>query len=316
MRRNRVKSLQFISQKFNGSKLRQEIKIGDFAFVSCRKEGFTLLEVLVAVTVMSLMLTFMFSLLSSSLSLWESGNRRIEAAQAARVGLNIIANDLKNAFAGNMTGQTSTGTQVQNIAPFQFIGSPTSTLGLGGGSVNAAGSEQLCGVLLSGNATVPFHEFGFFCAFLTEPNGFSPMIGLRYYLVKKVDDISTTGGNFFLRGGPNSTWYASSTEFYPIIDNCVRLTFDFFGNETDPFGVPSWTSSWSPADRLPLGVLVTATVLDSRTAEKVAAIIGGSAISSNDLDAIFSNTVPANPTQRLLRQGAVTVRRFIPLNKN
>ncbi len=270
--------------------------------------AFTLLEVLVAVTILAVMMTFLFNLLGSSVKLWETGNKRIEAAQAARVGLNIMARDLQNAFAGNMTSYTSSGTEVANIAPFKAIDSPSTALGLGGGAISSNGSQQLCGITLSGNATIPYNEFGYFNAFIANEDGISPMIGKRSYLVKKVDidNVSTTGGNLFFRDtAPDATWYGDSTAFYPIIDNCLRMTLEYYGNASDPDGVPTWSSSWSPEDRLPLGVLVTVTVLDSRTAIKVAQLESGDPIASAN-----SNV------QRLITQGAVTMSRFIPLNRN
>jgi prepilin-type N-terminal cleavage/methylation domain-containing protein len=291
--------------------------------VRSRPVGFTLLELLVALAVMSMMLAFMFNLMGASLSFWETGNRRMEAAQAARVGLNIMAKDLKNAFAGNMTSFTANGTAIKNIAPFQAIASPSNTLGLGGGAQNAAGSHQLCGVLLTGNLSIPYNGFGYQSAFLADPNGTGSMVGNRYYLLRKVDNIETTGGNFYFRDAPDSGWFADSTEsteFYPIIDNCIRLTFGYYGNQTSPTGTPEWTSEWSPTDRLPLGVLVTATVLDSRTVEELSSLNNNSAFSEADItsgiNAANGNGSTSNNIQRLISQGAVTVRRFIPLNQS
>ena len=85
--------------------------------VKSSSAAFTLLEVLVATAVLALMMAFLFNLLGSSAKLWEIGNKKMEAAQAARVGLNFMASDLKNAFAGNMTSFTSTGNSTYNITP-------------------------------------------------------------------------------------------------------------------------------------------------------------------------------------------------------
>ena len=275
-------------------------------FRSRRSVAFTLLEVIVATAVLSMMMAFLFNLLGSSAKLWETGNKKIEAAQAARIGLNIIASDLQNAFAGNMTSYTTNGTAIYNIAPFQAIPTPSSTLGLGGGAISTNGSQQLCGVLLSNNSSVPYNEFGYQCVYLSDADGIDPMIGKRCYLVKKVDGISTTGGNFYFRNStPNSTWYTDSTEFYPLIDNCIRLTFEYYGNTNSATGQPGWTTTWPPTDRLPLGVLVTVTVIDSKTAEKVAQLCSGDPTTASDAN-----------VQRLIRQGSETMSRFIPFNSN
>jgi len=274
--------------------------------VKSSSSAFTLLEVLVATAVLALMMAFLFNLLGSSAKIWEIGNKKIEAAQAARVGLNIMAKDLKNAFAGNMTSYTSNGTAIYNIAPFQAIPTPTSALGVGGGAISTNGSQQLCGVTLSGNATIPYNEFGYLSVFINDANGIDPMIGKRCYLVKKVDNVSTTGGNVFFRNtAPDNTWYTTSSEFYPLIDNCLQMKLEYYGNAGSATGAPGWTTTWTPNDRLPLGVLVTLTVLDSRTAEKVAQLTSGDPMASSDAN-----------VQRLITQGSVTMSRFIPFNSN
>lgn len=262
------------------------------------------------------MMTFLFDMVGSSARLWEIGNKKIEAAQAARVGLNIMAADLQNAFAGNMTSYTSNGTAVTNIAPFLAKEAPDDAIDLGGGAVNAEGSQQLFGVLSSGDTSQPYKEFGYLCVFIADADGADPMIGDRYYLVRKLANGSAAKGNFFLRAADND-WADDSTDFNPVIDNCLRVTFEYYGNETSADGDPSWTSNgtWTPTDRLPLGVLVTVTVLDSKTAIKVADVKNNAALTEGEIDSIFESGAPADGVETLLRQGAVTMSRFIPFNR-
>jgi type II secretory pathway pseudopilin PulG len=290
-------------------------------FRSRRSEAFTLLEVLVATAVLALMMTFLFNLLGSSAKIWEIGNKKIEAAQAARIGLNIIAKDLKNAFAGNMTSYTTNGTAMYNIAPFMALGNnTTTTMGLSATSSpsNAAGSQQIAGVTLSNNSSIPYNEFGYMAVFLNNPDGADPMKGDRFYLVKQVDNVTSTGGNFYFRGNATDSWQNSSTEYYPIVDNCIRLKLEYYGNSTSPTGTPGWSSTWTPQDRLPLGVLVTISALDSKTAEKIAAVSNLSPLLADDitagLNAASGNGTATNDIQRLISLGSVTMRRFIPFN--
>jgi hypothetical protein len=281
--------------------------------------AFTLLEVLVATAVLALMMTFLFNLLGSSAKIWEIGNKKIEAAQAARVGLNIIAKDLKNAFAGNMTTYTTNGTAMYNIAPFMALGNnTTTTMGLGATSSpsNAAGSQQIAGVTLTNNSSIPYNEFGYMAVFLNSANGTESMIGDRFYLLKQVDNITSTGGNFYFRGNATDSWQNSSTAYYPIVDNCIRLKLEYYGNPTSPTGTPGWSSNWSPQDRLPLGVLVTISVLDTKTAEKIAAVNAGTPLTDLQISNGLSSSPPSNLTtvERLISQGSVTMSRFIPFN--
>jgi len=269
-----------------------------------------------------MMLAFLFNLVGSSAKLWEAGNKKIEAAQAARIGLNFMAIDLKNAFSGNMTSYTSNGTAINNIAPFMALGNNTTTaMGLEdsvGKGINANGSQQIAGVTLTNNSSIPDNEFGYMAVFVNDPGGIDPMIGDRYYLVKKVDNVSSTGGDFYFRGNSTATWQNSSDDFYPIVDNCIRLKLEYYGNSTSSTGTPGWTSTWAPTDRLPLGVLVTLSVLDSKTAIKVNALKNGTALSTVEITNGLSSSPSAtlSPVERLIAQGSVTMSRFIPFNSN
>jgi type II secretory pathway pseudopilin PulG len=294
-------------------------------FRSRRSAAFTLLEVLVATAVLAMMMTFLFNLLGASTKLWEIGNKKIEAAQAARVGLNIMASDLKDAVSANNTAQISSG-NITCVIPFIALGNSTTTaMGMGGGAQNALGSQQMAGVLLTDNPEIPYNEFGYMAVFLNDPNGLEPMIGKRYYLVKQTDSTGSTGGNFYFQGSPDTDWYKNSGSYYPVIENCIRLKFDFYGNQTDSSGPPSWVPNWENSsgpivDRLPLGVLVTISIVDSRTATKLAALSGNSALSEIDITAGLNAAAgygaasSLNPIQSLISQGSVTLSRFIPFN--
>jgi len=270
-----------------------------------------------------MMMTFLFNLLGASTKLWEIGNKKTEAAQVARVGLNTIASDLKNAVSANNTAQTSSG-NVTCIIPFMSLGnSTTAAMGMGGGAQNALGSQQMAGVLLTNDPDLPYNEFGYMAVFLDNVNGLDSMIGKKYYLVKQTDSVTSTGGNFYFQGTPNNTWYTNNGNYYPVVENCIRLKFNYYGNTTDSSGTPSWVPNWENAsgpivDRLPLGVLVTISIVDSRTATKLAALSNNSALSESDitagLDAAAGIGTPSNPIQSLISQGSVSLSRFIPFN--
>jgi hypothetical protein len=194
----------------------------------------------------------------------------------------------------------------------------TTTMSLGGGAVSANGSQQIAGVTLSNNSSIPYNEFGYMAVFVNNSDGIEPMIGDRYYLVKKVDDVSTTGGDFYFRGNATATWQSSSTAFYPIVDNCIRLKLEYYGNASSSTGTPGWTSTWSPVDRLPLGVIVTISVIDSKTAKKIEALSSGAPLTTLQITNGLSSSPPATLTdiERLISQGSVTMSRFIPFNSN
>ena len=282
-------------------------------------KGFTLIELLVAMAILVMMVVLMFSMLSGSLTAFESGNKRIEAAQIARVGLNIIANDLRRAIADQQISYTSNGTQLINTIPFLAVKTPTDTIDLGGEAVNAEGSQQLFGVLATGKTNQPFEEFGYICAYLGTDDETHNLAGKRYYLVRK--SSTTTKANFYLRGNPDTTFANNSDAFSPVVENCIRLELSYPKTistgeiEIDSSRQFGFTNEWASLTNLPPGVLVSIWVLDSKTATKLAAINNGP-LTPSQIDSITNTAAPADATERLLKQGTVRMQRFIPLNKN
>ena len=279
------------------------------------KKGFTLVELLVATAILAMMVGLMFSMLSGSMLAFESGNKRIEAAQIARVGLNIIANDLRRAIADQQISYTSNGTQITNTIPFLAVNTPTDTIDLGGEPVNAEGSQQLFGVLATGKTNQPFEEFGYICAYLGTDDETHNLAGKRYYLVRK--SSTTTEANFYLQGNATTNFAGGSDAFSPIVENCIRLELSYpqtnaAGDIDTAFG---FSKVWTSKSRLPAGVLVSIWVLDSKTATKLAAINSGP-LTALQIGRITNTADPTDATERLLKQGTVRMQRFIPLNKN
>jgi len=282
------------------------------------KKGFTLVELLVATAILSMMVGLMFSMLSGSMAAFESGNKRIEAAQIARVGLNIIANDLRRAIADQQISYTSNGTAITNTIPFLSVDTPTGTIDLNGGAVNAEGSQQLFGVLATGKTNQPFEEFGYICAYLSSDDG-ATMAGKRYYLARK--SSTSANADFYLRGNATATFANNSDAFSPVIENCIRLELSYPQTistgeiEIDSSRQFGFTNEWASLTNLPPGVLVSIWVLDSKTATKLAAINNGP-LTVLQIGSITNTADPTDATERLLKQGTVRMQRFIPLNKN
>ena len=279
--------------------------------------GFSLLELLVAMAILSMLMTMMFSLLGGTISLWELGNKRIEAAQTARVGLNIIANDLRRAISDQQISYTASGNATTNVIPFWAVQTNAPTkIDLGGDATIAVGSQQLFGVLATGKTNQPFEEFGYLCAHLRSDDG-TNMASNKYYLVRK--SSTAANANFYLRDNATTEFADKSDVLVPIIENCVKLEFSYpvtnasGGLAVNSSGGIDFTSDWNSKTNLPPGVLVSVWVVDSRTADKIAAI-NSTALSQTQIDSI-TNAVPStDAVGRLLQRGAVRMRRFIPLN--
>lgn len=243
-------------------------------------EAFSLIEILVAMAVLAMLMTFMFAMVGGTSRLWERGNAKVEAAQAARVGLNRMADDLQNAMAAQMQSVEPTKTSEIPIltgtdATFKWIS----------WADQVADTDQVFGVRLMGiSDNSPYNEFGYGCVFVKKPDGYDTMRSNSFFLVKHQATTIQTSTTF--QGGSVS----------PIIDNCVGFKLQYLGTNN------SWLTTWTNKHSLPLGVLVTVKVMDSRTAERISKIQG------NPSD-LTRSTVP-----QLLQSGTVEMRRFIPFN--
>ena len=224
--------------------------------------GFSLLELLVAMAILSMLMTMMFSLLGGTISLWELGNKRIEAAQTARVGLNIIANDLRRAISDQQISYTTTGGNKTSTIPF------------------LAASNSLYGILATGKTNQPFEEFGYACTNNAVPNSD------KYYLVRNYS--GTNSGSDFYSTNVASGFEGTFESQFPIIENCIKLEFSYANTNS---GAVVFTDTWSSQTNLPAGILVSVWVLDSRTAEKFS---GPSAASLTNRAVRMRRFIPLN----------------------
>jgi len=287
--------------------------------------AFSLLEILVAMAVLSLMMTFLFNLVAQTTRAWEGGNRQIEVAQAARIGLETMAQDLEFALGGTATAPPLNvgGTTRTSIIPFFSTNNATARLGLPGALTLPPSSGQIFAVAPLAAANNELHEIGYFCAYVgaaASGEGYHHLRGRRYVLLRHAISSTNTGaagrGNFFYadalpadQTAPNE-WISeipAAVDNYfrtSLIPNCYQITFLYATNNNT--GVLQFTDTWSSGDRLPVGVLVTAKVLDEKTATRIAQL-RPNGLTATDLDDDFTSEVP-----RILREGTVEVSRFIP----
>ena len=93
---------------------------------SHRSEGsFTLVEILAAMAVLSVLFTILFSILQQTSRGWQAANRRVEASQAVRLAMDQISADLENCVALAATGralpQIQNGTNLTTNYAFGFV---------------------------------------------------------------------------------------------------------------------------------------------------------------------------------------------------
>lgn len=267
--------------------------------------AFTLIEMLVAMAVLAMLMTFMFSMVGGTTRLWERGNAQMEVAQAARIGINRMAENLESAFALQTNSVDPSKT---SVVPFLATNSGTAGLSR---AANANGSRQLFGVRATGNPTNAFQEFGFLCVYITDATGWDTMRGNRYYLTQHQEN--STNSNKYLKNPSSFTPVNARGGIggnrFPIIDNCLRLDIQYADTNG---GSLTWKSTWASQTNLPAGALITVIVIDSRTAERVAKLKGTAPLSTTEINSITNTGTPSPGVQSILKSGAVVMRRFIP----
>jgi prepilin-type N-terminal cleavage/methylation domain-containing protein len=286
--------------------------------------GFTLLEMLTAIAVLSLMMVFMFNIAGQSVRAWETGGRRMETAQAGRIGMNLLASELRYAFAGVATNSGTSATAVfSNFATFVATnGLPGET---SGGLAAVPGSQSLFFISPVGphdaDGGVPFAEIGYLPMFITKSDGYRSMAGGSYALVRHGFAPGSTNldyQDFYGREAPDGAWVttasAEANNRTPIVDNCVRFSLEF-ASTNGGAGSISWTTNWTSQTNLPLGVLVTMLVLDSKSAAKLSQINGLNVLDAATIDKATNDTplVQSDVAARILREGTTVLRRFVPL---
>lgn len=264
-----------------------------------RASAFSLLEVLVAMAVLSLMMVFLFNIVAQTITGWETGSRRIEAAFAARVGLDYMARELQTSFAGKGVARRTDGQQiaVTSVSPFLALGADAALPGGVSSRWKAApASEKVFSVAPHTSGTNFPGEVGFFCAQVIDGKGYNNMPFNSFYLVMHRVRYAGANADFYFRNQATKNW-VNSGFFDPLIPNCYRLQLKYFVNNDDDELVP-FDGDWTDMESLPAGVMATITVMDAKTAARVR--------QSGGLD----TNKPV--IRRLLDEGSVEASRFIP----
>jgi len=287
--------------------------------------GFSLLEMLVAMAILSLMMVFLFNLVAQTMRAWEGGARQIEAAQAARIGLETMAQDLQYAFGGSAVAPPlqSGGATKTNIIPFFSANNSTNRLGLPTNLLVAPSSGQIFMVGPLASETNQLAELGYTCVYITRATageGYADMRGRRYVLLRHAVPGENTGvaqGSFFYTEPPPANLTSSEQWFFEktigtsnavtvgfrhsVIPNCYQLKIQYASNNA---GVLAWSTDWNSQTNTPAGVLVTAKVMDEKTAARIFSMHSNGL--TENLLTTDTNLI------RVLSEGTVEVHRFIP----
>ncbi len=241
--------------------------------------SFTLVEILTATAVLSILVVIMFGIVQQTSRGWQAANRRVESVQAVRLALDQISSDLENCVVVVRSNVPLPITNFQPPGPNFTLTNPTTNYAFGFAHSNAPGSLPAAfGVNrtriemppLSDSISVvtPFSpslgqgtnaagsdlcEAGYFVVFVRDTGGYSTMRGLRYYLLRHQPLTNSRGSpdvffptNDFLinsAGWENtpSNNPISTVNRLPFIDNCLVFDLQFLSGQAGAFTTnPTW----------------------------------------------------------------------------
>jgi len=153
------------------------------------KSAFTLLELLVAITILSVLVVLLLGMVDSATKLWRENENRVESYREARAALNLISNDLRSLYASANTNF---------FAPeFPGFSGLTNSVGflatLPSSAQDTASRSDLCTVAY-------FYGFGRGSSFSQKRTG-----NIYRYFIESNGTFTnlTTSGNFFNAASPD-----------------------------------------------------------------------------------------------------------------
>jgi type II secretory pathway pseudopilin PulG len=243
--------------------------------------SFTLVEILAATAILSIMFTIMFGILQQTSNGWQAANRRVEASQAARLALEQIAYDLENCVVVRRVGQPvpglagQTGNQALTNLAYGFAfwntppARPTDILGRNWVAQDISQPNDMIFVVTPRRNSLPnagedLQETGYVPVWVTRTAQGTPGYGNvrigRYALLRHFPTtnlVQTTGGQRITNLVPMNDFTTNalrweetpgiedpnSKNFIPIVDNCVGfdIKFSYTNNTGERF---TGISSW------------------------------------------------------------------------
>lgn len=305
--------------------------------------SFTLVEILAATAILSILFAIMFGILQQTSVGWQAANRKVEASQAARLALEQISKDLENCLVVIRTNVPVPGTNTLMNYAFGFAHLDASQkANVASSSWTSSGAPPVdpndsifvvTQMPASGSTgTGDLCEIGYVPIFIAAPGGFGNTPEGRYVLCRSlpltngvpVNDFLTNSANWELTPG---VWEGGQrlSNFFPIVDHCLRFEVRFvytnaFGTvvtDASTWGRPTTNGTWvgSPggAQGLPLAADITLSVLDERSAERLFRIQGRTVLLAGTLQMIPTNLAAVSPVavRRTLEEGLTTFSRRV-----
>lgn len=302
--------------------------------------GFTLVEMLASMMVLALLMVITFGVFNQASKAWLLAENRTEAFQGSRMALDLMARDLEGAIVGvhtNFPGSYPSVTRLPFLT-FEDSGSAYLTNYVIGGmpavtfssvytNVNSTSPNDAIFFITQtpdskGNQWMDLAECGYYIGFCSNTSGSGGMRKGYYYLIRHYAK-SSQSGTWDIISNPNNWWNAGSQT--PLLDNALRLEMFY---EYDTGAGLAWVNNWNtfsgaplasvvpdPTVQLPRAVTIQLSLIDRRTATRLAALTGNSGLSSTELGYVpFGMDSIANAAvKRTLKESVRTFYRTVYL---
>lgn len=239
---------------------------------SSANRSFTLVEILTATAVLSVLFSIMFGILQQTSKGWQAANRRVEASQVARLALEQIASDLENAVAVSASNLPVPGSARGVSYGFGFVHAQRpnfrsdilATDSLPSGSVNISMPNDYIFVVVPyapslTMGTGDLCEVGYVPVYVATSAGYANVQGGRYVLLRHMPLAFSSGANVSVANAQptndflsNPNWFLTPPlrdnqtprNFFPIVDNLIAFNVEFIYTRTNNPGVLLATNAW------------------------------------------------------------------------
>lgn len=312
--------------------------------------SFTLVEILAATAILSLLFTIMFGILQQTSKGWQAANRRVEASQVARLAMDQIASDLENCVAVAQSNVWLPGaTKATNFAyGFVFSDRPGMNQSWLPSSINISMPNDYIFVVTPYNpslclGTGDLCEVGYIPIFVASQTGYSTMRAGRYVLLRHLPLYQANSSKSSANQGstnyqPTNDFYANSTAWettptgvsttnrFPFVDNCIKFDIKFIYTNangqtvtTNSWGRPTisnntvgWAGNPVNVTGLPVAADIQMCVVDERTAERIWRVRGMTALDLPEKEGIPTNWSAVRPDLRsTLQESVLTLNRRV-----
>ncbi|MBL0142243.1 MAG: prepilin-type N-terminal cleavage/methylation domain-containing protein [Betaproteobacteria bacterium] len=177
-----------------------------------RERGFTMLETVVALTLLAVMLGMLFTGLRTGLRAWDAGLGRAERADQLLLTMGFLRRDLSNAFPWRLKDPVVTRLAfLGERERVRFVSSRPAEVGGGGLAFVSVAYEAAAG-----------------------PQGAGKLVMRREFAAANAQDLATL----------------DEAEKFTLLEEVTAARLEYFGSENDVIA-PAWSDRWEVKQRMP-----------------------------------------------------------------